>query len=208
MLGTHDSEIALVVEDVEPLDSEMDGRSWRASRFAGTLRRQLTRKHLGLLPVQDFRKQDRNFEPAGTPNAYDYGSPEDRLVEDPVADRFLNFWNGRARQNTLAFRKIFHAVPDDTVTSWPEYEEFYEKYFHDAEEVAEGKEKNSTRRYRWGHVVAEEFSPGEQGVREVKEMLSTIKGTLVEMPLTFLKQEKDLAKEGFSLNALTEEVYT
>jgi phospholipase D1/2 len=37
--------------------------------------------------------------------------------------------------------------------------------------------------------------------------LSTIKGTLVEMPLLFLKEE-DIAKEGVGLNALTEELYT
>jgi phospholipase D1/2 len=37
--------------------------------------------------------------------------------------------------------------------------------------------------------------------------LSTIKGTLVEMPLLFLKEE-DIAQEGVGLNALTEEIYT
>ncbi|KAK3061998.1 hypothetical protein LTS18_004090, partial [Coniosporium uncinatum] len=61
--------------------------------------------------------------------------------------------------------------------------------------------------YMWGHVVAEEFSPGAQGAREVKEVLSRIRGTLVEMPLLFLKEE-DIAKEGLGLNAFTEEVYT
>jgi phospholipase D1/2 len=61
--------------------------------------------------------------------------------------------------------------------------------------------------YKWGHVVAENFSQGDQGIREVKEVLSTIKGTLVEMPLLFLKEE-DIAKEGVGLNALTEELYT
>ncbi len=42
---------------------------------------------------------------------------------------------------------------------------------------------------------------------EVKEVLSTIRGTLVEMPLLFLKEE-DIAKEGVGLNAFTEELYT
>ena len=102
---------------------------------------------------------------------------------------------------------MFHPIPDDTVTSWAEYKDFYEQYFHEAEEEAEGKAAKSSPRYRWGHVVAEKFSPGEHGAREVKSILSTIKGTLVEMPLLFLKNE-DIAREGLSLNALTEEVYT
>lgn len=55
--------------------------------------------------------------------------------------------------------------------------------------------------------MQEEFSPGGQGTKEMKDLLSTIKGTLVEMPLLFLIKE-DIAKEGLSLNAFTEVVYT
>jgi phospholipase D1/2 len=57
-------------------------------------------------------------------------------------------------------------------------------------------------------VVAEEFDQDPQvAVRQVKEELSKIRGTLVEMPLLFLKEE-DIAKEGLGLNAFTEDVYT
>lgn len=92
--------------------------------------------------------------------------------------------------------------------TWKEYDTFYEHFFHEADEEADGKTgKKMPSKYMWGHVVAEEFSPGPQGVREVKDLLSTIKGTLVEMPLNFLIKE-DIAKEGISLNAFTEEVYT
>ena len=185
----------------------MDGRPFRASRFAATLRRQLTRKHLGLLSPQSYESPNVNLEPVGTPSAYDHGSPEDHLVADPLADNFLNFWNGRARQNTEAFRQVFHAVPDDTVKTWADYDDFYEKYFHGAGEAAGGKESEEAGKVRWGHVVAENFSPGEQGVMEMKATLSKIKGTLVEMPLLFLIKE-DIAKEGLSLNPLTEPLYT
>jgi phosphatidylserine/phosphatidylglycerophosphate/cardiolipin synthase-like enzyme len=40
-LGTHDSEIAIVVEDQTPVQSSMNGRPWQANRFAASLRRQL-----------------------------------------------------------------------------------------------------------------------------------------------------------------------
>lgn len=207
-LGEHDSEIAVIVEDPNSVDSYMDGRPYRAARFSATLRRQLFRKHLGLLYPQNMERPDQNFEPIGVPNIYDYGSKEDQVVMDPLSDNFLNLWNSRAKINTDAFGKIFHPVPHDSVRTWKEYETFYEHFFQKAHE--EAKESESAKRpskYMWGHVVAENFSPGDQGTKEVKELLSTIRGTLVEMPLLFLIKE-NIAQEGISLNAFTEEVYT
>lgn len=187
----------------------MNGRPYRASKFAATLRRYLFRKHLGLIPLQDMQRPDANFEPVGVPNVYDFGSLEDQLVADPLSDHFLALWNTRARQNTDVFGKIFHPVPHDDVRTWKDYDAFYEKFFH--EEKAEGKEGAKKPppppKYRLGHVVAENFSPGPQGMVEVKDLLSRVRGTLVEMPLLFLIKE-DIAKEGMGLNAFTEDVYT
>ncbi|KPI38498.1 Phospholipase D1 [Cyphellophora attinorum] len=204
-LGTHDSEIALMVHDPTPVQSSMNGRSWMASRFAASLRRQLFRKHLGLIRPQDYERQSHNLEPVGTPNDYDWGTPEDNLVADPLSDTFLAMWNSRARTNTEVFRKAFRALPDDNVHTWSDYKEFYEYYFHGAEQKADGKATyRAPPKVAYGHVVREDF-PG--GVGELKELLSRVRGTLVEMPLTFLQGE-DIAKEGLTLNALTEEVYT
>lgn len=203
-LGNHDSEIAIIIEDPTPVQSTMDGRPWRASKFAASLRRQIFRKHLGLLKPQIIDQPNANFEPIGVPNLYDWGSPEDQQVADPISDAFHAFWNTRARTNTDAFVKVFHPVPYDGVRTWKQYDDYYERFF---QEDKKDKEHKKLSQYKWGHVVAEDFSPGDQGLREVKEVLSTIKGTLVEMPLLFLKDE-DIAKEGLGLNAFTEEVYT
>lgn len=203
-LGDHDSEIAVIIHDPDTIDSYMDGRPWRASRFAASLRREIFRKHLGLIKPQDPERPDDNFQPVGVANVYDWGSEEDSVVADPLSDDFQNMWTWRARTNTEAFAKVFHPVPDDKVKNWREYDEYYSRFFGQ-----DTKDKNNVKPslYKWGHPVAENFSQGEQGVREMKEVLSTIKGTLVEMPLLFLKEE-DIAKEGMGLNALTEELYT
>ena len=206
-LGYHDSEIAIVIEDNVPLDSYMNGQPWQATKYAATLRRQLFRKHLGLLRPQDMARPDQNFEPVGIPNAYDFGSAEDLAVVDPLSNDFNNLWNSRARQNTVVFGRVFHPVPHDAVRNWKQYDAFYEKFFHDADQAADGKGSKIPPLYRWGHVVEDNFSPGAQGVREVKDLLSSVRGTLVEMPLLFLIEE-DIAKEGVSLNAWTEEIYT
>lgn len=182
----------------------MGGRPHRASKFAASLRRQLFRKHLGLLKPQNMQQPDANFEPVNSrPNEYDWGSAEDQQVVDPLDDQFLDFWNWRAKTNTDAFAKVFHPVPYDGVRTWKQYDDYYERFFKQPKEEDKDKPPPPST-YKWGHVVAEDF-PG--GVGEVKEVLSQIKGTLVEMPLLFLKDE-DIAQEGLSLNAFTEEVYT
>ena len=206
-LGSHDSEIAVVIEDPQEIDSYMAGQPWKASKFAASLRRQIFRKHIGLLPPQNIERPDANFMPVGSPNNYDWGSREDHAVADPVAPSFLQLWRQTAANNTAAFKRVFHPVPDDDVRNWKEYDAYFERFFKLEDVAKKGKSTERPSTWKLGHVVAEEFSQGEQGLREVKEILSRVKGNLVEMPLLFLKEE-DIAKEGMGLNAFTKEVYT
>ena len=232
-LGNHDSEIAILIEDPVLVDSSMNGRPWKASKFAAGLRRYLFRKHLGLVRPQDPATPDANYEPVGTPNDYDWGSEPDKLVADPLSDGFLSLWYSQARTNTDAFHKVFRPVPTDHVRNWRQYDDYYTRYFgapngnnasnnsnnnplatstnnsNPGNSDTSNKQGKNTQKpkYEWGHVVAEQFSPGVRGAAEVKEILSQIRGSLVEMPLLFLKDE-DIAKEGLGLNAFTEEVYT
>lgn len=226
-LGTHDSEIAVVIEDPTPVRSSMAGQEWAASKFAASLRRQLFRKHLGLLPDQRWDRPDANFHPvtAGG-NEYDWGSAADQLVADPLSDGFDQIWRGTARTNTEVFSKAFHNVPNDVVRTWEDYENFFSKYFiipgsEEEKRLKENEEKRSkgeevdeddhkeegtgTDKVPYGHVVKSEFSGG---VEELKEHLSKIRGTLVEMPLDFLVDVDDIAKAGLELNGFTDEIYT
>lgn len=204
-LGDHDSEIAVIIQDPELIDSYMNGQPYRVSKFASSLRREIFRKHVGLLKPQNMQQPDANFQPVDVANLYDWGSEMDRQVEDPLSEDFQNLWNWQANTNTQAFGKVFHPVPSDNVKTWKEYESYYSRFFG---QDATDKDKKKPSLYKWGHVVAENFSPGETGVKEVKEVLSSIKGNIVEMPLLFLKGEEDIAQEGVELNAFTEEIYT
>jgi phospholipase D1/2 len=89
------------------------------------------------------------------------------------------------------------------VRTWDQYEDFYTKHF--VMPGAKVKDEDRVGKVDYGHVVPEEF-PG--GVREVKELLSRVRGTLVEMPLEFLIEVEDLAKDGLSLNTFTDVIYT
>ena len=216
-LGDHDSEIACIIEDSSLVDSSMNGQPWKAGRFVASLRRTLFRKHLGLLGTQDCEAPTNNFFPVSlgfgttgagsSENDYDWGSSEDLQVADPLDQRFDIMWNTTAHNNTEAFAKLFHPVPYDGVRTWQQYEDWYERYFRsaDSKDVKDGRKPAG--KYLQCHVVKETFGEGEAGARAVKEELGKIRGTLVEMPLVFLKDE-DIAKEGLSLNAFTEDVYT
>lgn len=135
-------------------------------------------------------KPEPNCEPVGVPNSYDWNSPEDNVVSDPLSDTFQALWNTRARTNTEVYRRAFRAIPDDNVTSWSDYKEFYEYYYRNADSGAQGPAQHKLPpRVEYGHVVRSDF-PG--GVQELKELLSQVKGTIVEMPLCFLQSERPL----------------
>jgi phospholipase D1/2 len=206
-LGDHDSEIAVVIEDPATVESYMAGQPYTASKFAASLRRQLFRKHLGLLPHQPVDEPNGNWTPVSQGlNEYDWGSEADALVTDPLSEDFVSLWRGTARTNTEVFTKVFHPVPSDEVRNWDDYDAFFSRHFIAPGTAKEEEEKlRAEGRVDYGHVVREEFP---DGVGEVKEWLSRVRGTLVEMPLEFLVEVKDLAKEGLSLNGLTDELYT
>jgi phospholipase D1/2 len=208
-LGEHDSEIAVLIEDDQKIESRMNGEPYQASRFAAQLRRFIFRKHLGLLRPQDCTREDMNRRPVyDGPNEYDWGSREDEAVVDPLDSSFVDLWRQTAYTNTAAFAKVFHPVPFDGVRNWKQYEEYYERFFKPEDAKEAGKDVNRPSTYKTGHVVAEEFDPDPQvAVRQVKEELAKVRGSLVEMPLMFLKEE-DIAKEGLGLNKFTEDVYT
>jgi len=210
-LGDHDSEIAMIIEDPTPLPSYMAGQHYIASHFAATLRRQIFRKHLGLIPAQNLNEVDQNMQPSPVPNVYDFDSEEDRLVTDPLGDEFTRLWAETARVNTECFRQIFRPVPDDGIPNWKQYNEWFGSVFKAPKAEAlkaeiEGEKPKAEE--MWGHVVRRNFSKDPvQAAKEVKEVLAHIRGHLIEMPLHFLEEE-DIAKEGVTLNIFTETLYT
>ncbi|EXJ81268.1 hypothetical protein A1O3_07558 [Capronia epimyces CBS 606.96] len=195
--GSRDSEIALVIEDPTPLATTMNGQPFQASRFAAGMRRYLFRKHLGLLAPQDMRRPDAHFTPAPGDNGYDFGSPEDAIVADPLSDQFLEHWNGVALQNTLAFRKVFAPMPDDTAQTWLQYQALFWKRFSGPD---------GFHMAQWGHVAKDNFPAGDEGVTAVKEELAKVRGMLVEMPLEFLSKT-DIQIEDPGYNIITRQGY-
>ncbi|KAG0151027.1 hypothetical protein CROQUDRAFT_713026 [Cronartium quercuum f. sp. fusiforme G11] len=191
MLGDRDSEIALIVEDNETLDSKMDGEYWPAGRFAATLRRQLFKEHLGLLkPRSSLLQRDeptRSMLPVTVPQEDATYTEADRTVADPMGYELENMWKGTAQRNTEAFNNVFRPVPAAGIRTWKQYKAY----------VPSGRGAPKVC-----HVVNEAGS-----LEDVKNQLDQIKGHLVEMPLDFLADD-DMYQEGAAVNPVTMSIYT
>jgi phospholipase D1/2 len=160
----------------------MDGKPYKAARLAATLRRQLWREHLGLLPSQDYdASKHPNAQPPNVCMNEILEGPENDFVADPMNDDLWNTWTGQATVNTDIYRQLFRTDPDDNVRTFEDYDRYRAK---------DG--------YKLGHLY-DPFVP----VKEVREKLDKIKGHLVWMPLDFLK-DAEMAEPGLQVNQYTE----
>lgn len=94
LLGSRDSEIAILLEDKEFVDSSMDGSLWKAGKFAFSLRVSLWAEHLGL------------------------NTEEVAQIQDPIADAtYKDLWLEIAKSNTKIYQDVFSCIPNDTIHS-------------------------------------------------------------------------------------------
>ncbi|KZT05728.1 phospholipase D/nuclease [Laetiporus sulphureus 93-53] len=171
--GDGDSEIALVVEDGDMIESAMDGQRYMASRFAASLRRKLYREHLGLIVphiCENHQEKVTSFmRPAPHANDDETDTDEDAIVRDPLSDMTESLWNDTAKSNREIFNELFRTVPSNSVRSWDTYWKYIPKVMP-------------------GHVVP------EMSLEHVKERLSRVRGALVECPMDFLIDQHDFVE--------------
>ncbi|KAA8545205.1 hypothetical protein F0562_019906 [Nyssa sinensis] len=94
LLGSRDSEIGVLIEDTDFLESSMNGEPWKAGKFAFSLRLSLWSEHLGLHAVERSR------------------------IKDPVSDStYKDLWLATAKTNTMIYQDVFSCVPNDLIHS-------------------------------------------------------------------------------------------
>ena len=95
MLGSRDSEIAVIVEDTDMIQSTMGGKPYLVGKFAHSLRCNLMKEHLGLLDGGE----------AGN----------DHLrVDDPLVNKFIQSVSDLALKNDIAYNRVFGGRIDPT----------------------------------------------------------------------------------------------
>jgi phospholipase D1/2 len=189
-IGYHDSELTIIMNDKDRVDTLMDGQPYKAGRHAYTLRSMLWREHLGLIPPQALdADDDPNAQPPGDSPNDNLEGPEMEFVKDPLSDEVWDDWCSKASTNTSVFKDLFHADPDDSILTFQDYDTFTPNPKTDKE-------------HKQGHLYNKDLS-----VAEVRKELDRIKGHLVWMPLNFLEKE-EMAEKGLQVNAWTESIYT
>ncbi|GAA5839628.1 hypothetical protein JCM11251_003562 [Rhodosporidiobolus azoricus] len=188
--GDRDSEVAMVVEDSDKIDSFLAGRPVKVSRFAATLRRELYKEHLGLAPPQMCPPRERDepvtlrMRPVGQALPDVTMSREDQLVMDPCSPETETLLRETASTNAAIFDDVFHTIPSASVETWTQY-------------------KNHVPQFpiKPGHVASL-----TRPVSEIKQQLARVRGHIVTAPLNFLREERLLALDA-SVNPATLPIY-
>ena len=123
MLGTRDSEYAVIINEAIKRDSLMDGKEYKAANFAYTFRVNLFAEHLGV-------------------------DPNSSVLVDPLSDDFLNLVRNTARNNTTIYRELFACYPDDNYTT---FKDLKDRKFLSKEELLE--KYNEKKNDIVGHAV-------------------------------------------------------
>lgn len=198
MKGDGDSEICLVVEDDDMIETTMAGQRVKVSRFAATLRRKLYRgmqtlrsvgrtsakastlEHLGLIAPQNCGRREpvtSFMRAAPFPNQSELHEEADQLVADPICDTMWRLWNETAKKNTQVFTDLFRPVPTNLVRNWAGYDVRTIVYAAGKNADVSFVFQNYISKDKIGHVVE------DVSLDTVKSRLSEVKGALVECPL-------------------------
>ena len=95
MAGSRDSEIAMVIRDLQKVDSQMGGLPWKCGKFTLGLRMALFREFMG----------DEHLD-----------------VGDPIGENFLRVVRDNAWNNTELYREVFGCYPDDGYSTYDNVE--------------------------------------------------------------------------------------
>ncbi|PON67008.1 Phospholipase D family [Parasponia andersonii] len=94
LLGSRDSEIGILIEDKEFVESSMNGQPWKAGKFAYSLRCSLWSEHLGLHAGETIQ------------------------ISDPVSDStYKDLWLATAKENSTIYQDVFSCIPNDLIHS-------------------------------------------------------------------------------------------
>ncbi|CAK9166850.1 unnamed protein product [Ilex paraguariensis] len=94
LLGSRDTEIGVLIEDNEFVESSMNGQPWKAGKFSFTLRLSLWSEHLGL-PAREINQ-----------------------IKDPIADAtYKDLWLATSTTNSLIYQDVFSCIPTDLIHS-------------------------------------------------------------------------------------------
>ncbi|XP_035741996.1 phospholipase D2-like isoform X1 [Vespa mandarinia] len=105
MIATRDSEIAVIIQDLEFDEGRMNDIAFPCGKFAGSFRKQLFREHLGLLK-----------------------NNEDINLTDIIKESFYkDIWCKRSKNNTEIYEEVFHCIPTNKVVNFATLKQYQDE---------------------------------------------------------------------------------
>ncbi|KAJ6430867.1 hypothetical protein OIU84_018383 [Salix udensis] len=165
LLGSRDSEIGVLIEDKEYVDSLMGGKPWKAGKFTLSLRLSLWSEHLGL------------------------HAKEIPKVMDPVIDStYKDRWMSTAKKRMVCFwhgchpeRDVFSCVPNDLIHTRAALRQstvlWKDRLGHTTIDLGIAPQK------------LESYQNGDIKNTDPLERLQSVRGHLVSFPLDFMSKE-------------------
>lgn len=207
MVGSHDSELAIIVEDTDSSQTMMNNKLRRVGKFGKSLRKRLWREHLGL-DNHSHNEQDSDeaqhtathttttggmhFESSSLAHRFHQqkqnilNQPTSLAIKDPISDHtFNNIWKKRARDNTKLYESVFDHYPSIkhlTMNDWKKSVETYNE-----------------------RTDMMDFNQRCELYNNAKKQLVNIKGLLVEHPMTWLSREAH--KKDIKLQVLDDNIF-
>ncbi|KAF8015958.1 hypothetical protein BT93_H1492 [Corymbia citriodora subsp. variegata] len=159
LLGSRDTEIGIIIEDKEFVESSINGEPWKAGKFSHSLRCSLWSEHLGLHPGEIHR------------------------IKDPIADAtYRDLWSATAKANSKIYQDVFACIPNDKIRSRASLRHsmahWKDKIGHTTIDLGIAPEK-----------LESSTDVGDVKETDPMERLKSVRGYLVTFPLEFMSQE-------------------
>ena len=217
-LGNRDSEIAMLIEDTDMVSSFMDGKEYKAAKFAHSLRMQLFKEHLGLLNFTKWQEllQGNDYT---EPNMDTVQPKEPHHTDEKVTEEEIRWFEKAGPDQVLDHDKRSKAGIHDS-TADQENTRFDAQVLdpladHCCQNIWNGTAKNNTLIYRelfrcvpddTVHTFEQhrKFLPDPAKIphghianpelhgREIRDKLARVRGHLVQFPSDYLKDENML----------------
>ncbi|KAI9485673.1 MAG: hypothetical protein EXX96DRAFT_494975 [Benjaminiella poitrasii] len=218
-LGNRDSEVAMLIEDTQTIPSFMNGKEYKAAKFAHTLRMQLFKEHLGLLDftrweqlMKGMAEREPNVDvddPIETHHTNERATEEEiRYFETAKPDKVLEHEKRSGPQIVDSSEFGTMAVRLDAKALDPLAEHCYR-------DIWEATAENNTMIYRklfrcvpddTVHTFEQhrKFLPDPTKIphghiadpdlhgRDIRQQLAKVRGHLVQFPTNYLKDENML----------------
>jgi phospholipase D1/2 len=211
LVGSHDSEIAVIVEDTDSSQTMMNNKLRRVGKFGKSLRKRLWREHLGLevhqhgaeevekkevkqsnsnvnrLSGSHQAKHNRGVHLGDTNLAQRiWNQPISIAIKDPISDyTFNHIWKKRSRDNTKIYESVFNHYPSEKFPTVSDWKKAVDAFNDQVDNLAYNERIELHQRHQ--------------------KVLKGIKGLVVDYPLNWLK--KDAHNKEIRLQVLSDNIF-